>query len=298
MMGEQLHALADKIAAELTKLRDREAWLAIPFKPGDYIATIEQASEVKIYVNGNVDQHIYLHLDKADRITVGGCFPRHSGNIHPDANERPGSITVSATRSAEALARTINSRYVDAYMTAFAKGTAEIKRWTDSENAKEDLAASLAADYGGRVGDRNKCEVIFNLPATRPDIEVNSKSSVDFKLSSISPELARVLIAALVAHVPPKRCKKCNTLLGYRDMCMNADCDYHDVGQDSNMEKVHRSELVRGDVVKVLDEWRIVKSIQDRGVVTFNSLKVDDDSTTTLTLDPKIKYKRHKHEKD
>lgn len=143
------------------------------------------------YLSGPDNARLCLHVDTwKKRISVSGDY---AGGMMAHAKDRPDTVTVSAERCPNAIAKDIQRRYLPAYLEAYARSV-------DINNkhvAHEKGCAALAIRLGkvcGEVPRSNNTIHYYQNDAPYFEARVDSPNSVKLDISNLSPELAEVII--------------------------------------------------------------------------------------------------------
>jgi hypothetical protein len=288
----KLLAIAGQVAAELTKLRPGEMW-----KVGESDDIYRLA---RLQCGDDPDKYLSVKYDsETEKLNVSGHRVWKNGCFYPNYESYPSDINVSAKKTPTVIARDVNNRLIEAWMPVYDAGRAKLQHYADVEIETCKRAEEIAAEFGGKVSESQPHVIDFHLPNLYVDVSMASASSVRFECRSMPLDVARAVLAALVAAAPPKRCKECESLLTGRGECMNAACDFHDMQQDAKFEKVAVSELVEGDIVKDLDSlWGKVASVSTSRNTTTLKLSpigvVDEDTPDFIyTLPSTTKMRRY-----
>jgi hypothetical protein len=145
---------------------------------------------------------IYPMQGEPTRFVISGTYPRDNrGELHfPYGVDRP-SITVSASRSVEAIVQAIKSRFLPEYDAIFAT----MKASNDKNNAYVSKRYALTAEFAKLVGKKIDPEEKFGNRFHDLSFEMGGhyhefnagENTVDLKLSSLTPEMAKKVLALI-----------------------------------------------------------------------------------------------------
>lgn len=145
-----LYALADSVAAELSKL-DGHAWERVTTHEDDYrhagqIARVDDPA-VMLWIHGRGWTH------DPTKVEIHGDYPRtETGEYiyidHEDRTKKNPEIRVSWARGADVVAREISRRLLPGYLERLTKVRERVAETDNREALRKQLAETFAASIG------------------------------------------------------------------------------------------------------------------------------------------------------
>lgn len=162
-------------------------------------------------LNGQNGARLFISYDdRTKKISVTPCYVRENGVQYPYSykNDPPlvGTINISVTRSAEAVAKDIQKRVIDGYLPLYEKGVQQLASIKDYEAKKAAIAtefAELLNDDRHRHGNDNVSRYVYKPGCDKStsqkdtcyiEIQVNS-DGVNLKINSLPFDVAKQIIA-------------------------------------------------------------------------------------------------------
>ena len=146
----------------------------------------------EIRVDGPGEYGLFIRADNG-RYRITGHYPRHTNGQYAGYRIATPTITVSASRPLDKIARDIQRRFIPDYGKAVEACRAEIKELDEFNNVRDATLQSLAGILGNQPSKHTESTISLYRGGISVKARVHSGQSVEIEVGSVSRARAEKL---------------------------------------------------------------------------------------------------------
>ena len=144
----------------------------------------------------------YEFNPETSRVKIGGSYPNHNGFPTISNQETRSTITVAANRGPEAIAKSIQSRFLPKYLPLYAKGLRIKQQYEERDRRRTDTLCTIAEAAGSEFNPDKHSDIsqakvyigYYKHPNGHGHAEVDSSGGVRLQLSDVPVEVAERIL--------------------------------------------------------------------------------------------------------